>query len=75
MTHKGFGYGERKNRGVSILDFVDVYTLMTVNSLFKKEDHLLTFRSDTTKTQIDYFETSVENRRLCKDCKVILSKY
>ena len=47
-----------------------------VNSFFKKnEDHLVTFKSGAVKTQIDYFLTRADHRRLCKDCKVIPSKY
>jgi len=47
-----------------------------VNFLFKKkEDHLVTFKSGTSKTKIDHFLTGVRNRRLCKDCKVISRKY
>ena len=40
----------------SILDFVISYELVIVNSYFKKkEDHLMTFRTSNTKTQIDFF--------------------
>ena len=47
-----------------------------VNSFFKKkEDHLVTFKSGSTKTQIDYFLTRADSRRLCKDCKMIPSEY
>ena len=51
------------------------YELMVVNSYFKKEDHLVTFKSNTTQIQIDYFMIRTNNRRLCKDCKVIPSEY
>ena len=47
-----------------------------VNSYFKKkEDHLVTFKSGSIMTQIDYFHIRADNRRLCKDCKVIPSEY
>jgi len=50
--------------------------LLVVNSFYKKkEDHLVTFRSSSCKTQIDYFLTRKENRRSCKDCKVIPSEF
>ena len=40
VTHEGFGYGERNNGGVSILDFAVAYKLLVVNSYSKKkEDH------------------------------------
>jgi len=47
-----------------------------VNSPFKKnEDHLVTFKSGSRKTQIDYFLIRADSRRFCKDCKVIPSEY
>jgi len=35
----------------------------------------VTFKSGSIKTQIDYFLIRVDNRRLCKDYKVIPSEY
>jgi len=50
-AHGGFGFGERNNGGVSVLDFVVAYDLLVVNSFFKKmEDHLVTFRSSSVRT-------------------------
>jgi len=34
-----------------------------------------TFKSGYFKTQIDYFLTRVDNRRLCRDYKVIPSEF
>ena len=40
-AHEGFGFGERNNREVSVLDFAVAYDLLVVKSFFKKkEDHL-----------------------------------
>jgi len=65
MVHRGFGYGERNNGGVSILDFTVAYELLMVNSYFKKkEEHLITFKSGNTRTQIDYFLIRTNSRRL-----------
>jgi len=76
MAHGCFGYRERNNARISILNFVVAYDLMIVNSYFKKkDDHLVTFKSGTTKTQIDYFLIRANNRGLCKDCKVLPSEY
>jgi len=76
MAHGGFGYGKKNNGGISVLDFAVAYELLVVNSFSKKkEDHLVTFKSGSIKTQIDYFLIRVDNRRLCKDCKVIPSEY
>jgi len=61
--------------GVSILDFAMAYELSIVNSYFrKKEEHLITFKSGNTRTQIDYFLMRANSRRLCQDCKVIPSE-
>ena len=68
--------GERNNGGVSVLDFAVAYELVVVNSFFKKkEDHLVTFKSGLSRTQIDYFLIRADNCRFCKDCKVIPSEY
>ena len=34
----------------------------------------MTFKSGITRTQIDYLLMKVDNKRSCKDCKVILSE-
>ena len=36
---------------------------------------MVTFKSGSTKTQIVYFLIKADNRRFCKDCKVIPSEY
>jgi len=60
---------------VSILDFAVAYELSIVNSDFKKkEEHLITFHNESTKTQIDYFLVRANSRRLCRDCKVTPSE-
>ena len=48
------------------------YDMIIANTFFKKrEEHLVTFKSGTAKTQIDYFLTRKGDRKECKDCKVI----
>jgi len=75
-AHGGFDYRERNNGGVSVLDFAVAYELVVVSSFFKKkEGHLVSFKSGSIKTQINYFLIRTDNRRLCKDCKVIPSEY
>ena len=75
-THRGFGFGDRNSRGVALVDFAIAFDLTIVNSLFKKrEDHLVTFRSESCKTQINFFLIRANHRRLCKNCKVIPSEY
>jgi len=59
-----------------VLDFAVAFDLLVVNSFFKKkEDHLVTFKSGSCRTQIDYFLMRTDSRRSCKDCKVIPSEY
>jgi len=71
-AHGGFGFGERNIGGVYLLDFAVAFDLPVINSFFKKkEHHLVTFKSGLSRTQIDYFLIRADNRRLCKDCKVI----
>jgi len=60
---------------VAILDFVVAYDLVIVNSHFKKKGNLLvTFWSGISETQIDYVLIMANNKRLCKDCKVIVTE-
>jgi len=59
-----------------VLDFAVAYELLVVNFFFKKkEDHLVTFKIGSLKTQIDYFLMRVDSWRFCKDCKMIPSEY
>jgi len=75
-VHGGLGYGVRNNGGVSILDFAVAYDLSIVNSYFRKrEEHLVTFRSGSGRTQIDYFLMRASSKRWCRDCKVLPSEY
>ena len=63
-VHRGFGYDVRNSGGVSILDFAVAYKISIVNSYFRKrEEHLITFKSGSTKTQIDYFLIRANSRR------------
>ena len=60
---------------MSILDFAVTYELSIGNLYFrKKEEHLVTFKSENIRTQIDYFLVRVNNWRLWKDYKVLPSE-
>jgi len=49
---------------------------VVVNTYFKKKkDHLVAFKSGSIKTQINYFRTRADNKRLCEYYKVIASEY
>ena len=55
-THGGFGFKERNSGGVALLDFAVAFDLTIGNALFKnRKQHLVTFRSGSCKTQIDYY--------------------
>ncbi|XP_060210982.1 uncharacterized protein LOC132638000 [Lycium barbarum] len=52
-VHEGFGFGDRNEEGVSLLDFAKAFGLVIANSSFsKKEEHLVTFSSSVAATQI-----------------------
>ncbi|XP_019244401.1 PREDICTED: uncharacterized protein LOC109224268 [Nicotiana attenuata] len=54
-VHGGFGFGNRNERGTSLLDFARAFALVIAISSFpKREEHLITFRSMVATTQIDY---------------------
>ena len=63
---------ERNESGNSILDFVLSYNLILANTWFRKREfHLITFRSGSSASQIDFFLTTRVDRGSCIDCKVV----
>ena len=70
-VHVGFGYGSTSQEGEDVLNFALAYDLLIVNTVFKRESHLVTFRSGQHSSQIDFILARRENRRDCLDCKVI----
>lgn len=55
-----------------ILDFTKTYDLILMNTWFKKRDsHLISFKSGTNISQIDFILTRKVDRRCCKDYKAI----
>ena len=71
-VHGGHGFGNRNEEGKDILEFSVAYDLMVTNTFFKKrEEHLVTYKSGSSRTQIDFFLTRKRDRLACKDCKVI----
>ncbi|TQD70292.1 hypothetical protein C1H46_044169 [Malus baccata] len=70
--HGGHGFGERNEDGEAILDFAMTYDLFLANTFFKKrEEHVITYKSGSSKTQIDFLLMRKGDRITCKDCKVI----
>ncbi|PKA66012.1 hypothetical protein AXF42_Ash010421 [Apostasia shenzhenica] len=73
--HGGYSFGEINEEGKTILEFSSAYDLVIANTLFKKrEEHVITYKSGTSRTQIDYFLIRKRDRLDCKDCKVIPSE-
>ncbi|XP_050133100.1 uncharacterized protein LOC126609148, partial [Malus sylvestris] len=53
--HSGHGFGEINEDGEAILDFAMTYDLFLANTFFKKrEEHVITYKSGSSKTQIDF---------------------
>ncbi|WP_375619064.1 hypothetical protein, partial [Bartonella sp. AC134YNZD] len=70
-AHGGHGFGVRNEGGEKILDFAVAFDLVIANTLYKKRDeHLITYRSGSNASQIDFFLTRRNDRISCKDCKV-----
>ena len=52
-VHGGFGYGERNNEGVRLLDFAVAHDLVIGNTLFKKRNsHFITYASVTMRPRL-----------------------
>nr|XP_016461735.1 PREDICTED: uncharacterized protein LOC107785030 [Nicotiana tabacum] len=74
-VHGDFNFGDKNGGGASLLECAKAFDLVIANSCFpKKEEHLVTFQSTVTKTQIDYLLLRRCDRGLCMDCKVIPSE-
>ncbi|KAL5154345.1 Craniofacial development protein 2 [Glycine soja] len=71
-VHGGFGIGEMNGEGKSILEFSEALDLSIANTWFKKrEEHLITYKSGGTCSQIDFFLIRKSDRKYCLNCKVI----
>ncbi|KAH1266214.1 Uncharacterized protein GmHk_01G001757 [Glycine max] len=71
-VHGGFGLGEMNGEGKSILEFSEALDLSIVNTWFKKrEEHLITYKSGGTCSQIDFFLIRKSDRKYCLNYKVI----
>ncbi|KAL5153945.1 Craniofacial development protein 2 [Glycine soja] len=71
-VHGGFGLGEMNGEGKSILEFSEALDLSIANTWFKKrEEHLITYKSGRTCSQIDFFLIRKSDRKYCLNCKVI----
>ena len=70
--HGGFGYGSRNADGERVLDYADMHDLVILNTKFRKRDsHLITFYSGSSKTQIDFVLIRHGDQGLVTDAKVV----
>ncbi|KAM1110894.1 hypothetical protein ACFX19_010231 [Malus domestica] len=66
--HGGHGFGERNEDGEAILDFAMAYDLFLANTFFKKrEEHVITYKSGLSKTQIDFLLMRKRDRITSKE--------
>lgn len=71
-VHGGWGYGSRNKEGEAILEEAVMHGLVILNTMFKKrEGHLVTYESGGRRSQVDYIMTRVQDKRSCKNCKVL----
>ena len=60
---------KRIELGDTILDFALAFDLVIANTCFKKiEEHLITYNSGTSRSQIDFFLIKKHDRLDCKEC-------
>ncbi|ESN99352.1 hypothetical protein HELRODRAFT_162885 [Helobdella robusta] len=64
-VYGGFGYGSQNEDGVRILEFAESHKLFLLNTYFKKRaEHLITYKSGMSCTQIDFILVRQQHRRL-----------
>ncbi|VDO99439.1 unnamed protein product [Heligmosomoides polygyrus] len=70
--HGGFGHGSRNADGGRILEYAESHNLTIVNTVFRKRDsHLISCYSGSTKTQIDFVPVKDRDRNLVTDEKIV----
>ncbi|KAH1099427.1 hypothetical protein GYH30_034870 [Glycine max] len=71
-AHGGFGFRDLNKEGQTIIDFSMAYDVKIMNTCFqKREEHLITYKSGSSRSHIDFFLVKSVDKRVCKDCKVI----
>ena len=71
-VHGGYGWGSRNREGERVLEFADSFDMVVGNTYFKKEDEkLITFKSGTNATTIDYVLVKKKALSAVKDVKVV----
>lgn len=57
----GYDFGDRNEAREDILDFAKTCYLILANNFFKREEHLITFKSGSNKIQMYYFLVRTTN--------------
>ena len=74
-VHGNRGIGSRNAEGISLLDLCVALDLAVVNTFFEKAaSRLITYKSGSASTQIDYMLVRRSDLRLVRDSKVIGSE-
>ena len=74
-VHGGFGYDRRNLEGEYILEDCVALDMVVCNTKFRKRvNHLITYSSGGTSSQIDYFLISRNDFKSVRDVKVIPSE-
>ena len=72
QEHGGHSFGDRNEEGEDVLRFAQAYNLGLVNTCIQKqEEHLITYKSGTRRTTIDYILVKRTDLKAAKNCKVI----
>lgn len=72
QVHGGKGYGRRNKEGEKILECAESVDMAIVNTFYEKPDeHLITYKSGSHATQIDYVLVRRRDLKMIRNCKVI----
>ena len=71
-VYSGYSYGLRNKESEHIIEFAAAHNLVVGNSYFtKKDNHVTTYQSGGTSSQIDYILVRRSDFKLVRDIKVI----
>ncbi|KAK3534912.1 hypothetical protein QTP70_002000 [Hemibagrus guttatus] len=72
---KGFGVKERNLEGQMVVDFAKRMDMAVVNTYFqKREEHRVTYKSGSRRTQVDYILCRRGNLKEISDCKAVVGE-
>lgn len=74
--HGGYHFGDANEEGERVMDFALSNDLIICNTILKKRaEHLITYKSGTRTSQIDFMFYRRRDRIEIRDCKVILGDH